>query len=300
MRLGRTLCVRKRRLDHSRPAAKSKHALNAASAMRKYGRVTIVGIQNTMVYRVNFLFRGLLGLVPLLATIYLWEAVYAGRAGDPTLAGYTLADMISYYLVVMVVDSLTAVTDDDWQIAADIRDGRIGHLLLKPIDYLGYRLCLFTAGRLVYCSVAALPIAAFLLWQRDQLVWPADPVVWMAFGASLLLTGLLQFLISYATALLAFWLLEISTFVFILFAFENLAGGHLFPLDILPPAVASALHWTPFPYQLFFPVSVFLGRVSGPELWEGLAIQAAWVVLMWMIARAVWRRGIRHYVAVGG
>jgi len=49
------------------------------------------------------------------------------------------------------------------------------------------------------------------------------------FPVSLILTALLQFFISYAMAMLAFWLLEISTFIFILFAFEYLASGHLFP-----------------------------------------------------------------------
>ena len=66
------------------------------------------------------------------------------------MGGYTLAEMISYYLVVNVVDALTAVTEDDWQIAADIKDGNISQFLLKPIDYLRYRLCLFAAGRMVY------------------------------------------------------------------------------------------------------------------------------------------------------
>ena len=56
--------------------------------------------------------------------------------------------MISYYLVVTIVDMLTAVNEDDWQIAADIKDGNISQFLVKPIDYLTYRLCLFGAGRL--------------------------------------------------------------------------------------------------------------------------------------------------------
>ena len=115
-----------------------------------------------------------------------------------------------------------------------------------------------------------------------------------------MLTGLLQFLISYTTALLAFWLLEISTFVFILFAFEYIAGGHLFPLDILPPGVLAVLEFTPFPYQLYFAVSVYLERVTGVELLRGLAIQAGWVGAMYLLARWVWSRGIKHYSAAGG
>ena len=67
------------------------------------------------------------------------------------------------------------------------------------------------------------------------------------------LTALLQFFTSYAMAMLAFWVLEVSTFIFILFAFEYIASGHLFPLDILPPALeqGSAIS-RPFPYQTLF------------------------------------------------
>src|SRR3954471_19652262 len=104
--------------------------------VQKYFHVFNVGIQNTLVYRVNFLFRSLFGLIPLMATISLWRAIYAGKQSD--VAGYTLAQMISYYLIVTIVDALTAVNEDDWQIAADIKDGNISQFLLKPIDYLSY------------------------------------------------------------------------------------------------------------------------------------------------------------------
>src|SRR5580765_5550076 len=217
--------------------------------MRKYGHVINIGIQNTLVYRVNFLFRSVFGLIPLTATIMLWRAIYEGKPPDAKVSEYTLAQMISYYLLVTIVDALTAVTEDDWQIAADIKDGNISQFLLKPIDYLTYRLCLFGAGRLIYTTVACVPVAAFIFVQRQYFVGPPDAATLGWFCVSLVLTGLLQFFISYTMALLAFWLQEVSTFIFILFAFEYIAGGHLFPLDILPPALTQALHFTPFPYQ---------------------------------------------------
>ncbi len=268
--------------------------------MNKYWHVFQIGIQNTLVYRVNFLFRASFGLIPLMATIYLWRAIYASNPDQTGVAGYTLAGMTSYYLLSTVVDALTAVADDDWQIAEDIKDGNISQLLLKPMDYLAYRLSLFLAGRVVYTTAAVLPVAAMLLLQHSFFVLPPDGLTLAVFAASTLLTALLQFLISYTMALLAFWVLEVSTFIFILFAFEYIAGGHLFPLDILPPVLAQALNLTPFPYQLYFPVSVYLGRVTGAELWRGLAVQAAWVLVMFGVARLVWRRGIKHYSAVGG
>jgi ABC-2 type transport system permease protein len=74
----------------------------------------------------------------------------------------------------------------------------------------------------------------------------------------------------------------------------------VFPLNILPPALERFLNCTPFPYVLFFPVSVYLGQVHGPDLWRGLGLQAAWLVFFYLLARVVWHRGIRKYSAVGG
>jgi ABC-2 type transport system permease protein len=101
-------------------------------------------------------------------------------------------------------------------------------------------------------------------------------------------------------AMLAFWVLEVSTFIFVLYAFEYIASGHLFPLDILPPALAKVLAFTPFPYQLYFPISIYMGKASGDALWRGFLIQLAWVVTAYLLARFAWRRGIKHYSAVGG
>ncbi len=268
--------------------------------MRKYWHVINVGIQNNLTYRFNFLARAVFGLIPLIAILYVWQKIYSGKAAGATVGPYSLGEMISYYLLTTVVDALTAVNEDDWQIAADIKDGNISQFLLKPIDYLWYRLCLFLSGRVTYLAVAVTPLTVFILYLHQYFVLPPD---WAAFGGflfSTVLTALLQFFMSYSMAMLAFWVLEVSTFIFILFAFEYLASGHLFPLDILPPGLERALYFTPFPYQLYFPVSIYMGKTTGMELIRGLLIQGLWVVAAYLVARFAWRRGIRRYSAVGG
>ncbi|MBI3876657.1 MAG: ABC-2 family transporter protein [Verrucomicrobia bacterium] len=274
--------------------------IGTQSAMTKYLHVLNIGIQNTLVYRVNFFFRAAFGLVPLMAMLFVWRTIYEGKGADARVGAYTLAQMVSYYLVVTLVDMLTAVAEDDWQIAADIKDGNISQFLVKPVDYLTYRLCLFLSGRLIYTASALVPVGLFLFVQRENFVMPSNFGTYGAFLVSVAMTALLQFLLSYTMALLAFWVTEVATFIFILFAFEYIAGGHLFPLDILPTPIATALNYTPFPYQLYFPVSVFLGRVTGGELARGLVIQAFWVVAAYALARFVWHRGIKKYSAVGG
>ena len=115
---------------------------------------------------------------------------------------------------------------------------------------------------------------------------------WSAFPISVLLTALLQFFISYTMAMLAFWLLEISTFIFILFAFEYIASGHLFPLGLLPPALQDALYCTPFPSMLYTPIGIYMGKIAGSAVGFGLLLQ-----LFWLLARlsaGAIRLGARH------
>jgi viologen exporter family transport system permease protein len=101
-------------------------------------------------------------------------------------------------------------------------------------------------------------------------------------------------------AMLAFWVLEVSTFIFILFAFEYIASGHLFPVDILPRYLERLLYFTPFPYQLYFPISIYMGKAAGQHLFRGLMAQLFWVGVAYGMARFMWQRGIKKYSAVGG
>jgi ABC-2 type transport system permease protein len=270
------------------------------AGMKKYWHVLNIGIQNNLTYRFNFLARTLFGLIPLTAVLLLWRTIYSSKAADATVSTYTLAQMISYYLLVTIVDALTAVNEDDWQIAADIKDGNISQFLLKPVDYLWFRLCLFVSGRLTYLAIAFIPLSLFILYLRQYFVLPANWPTFGLFVVSLTLTALLQFFLSYTMAMLAFWVLEVSTFIFILYAFEYIASGHLFPLDILPPTLERALYFTPFPYQLYFPVGIYMGKISGMELVRGLTMQALWVLFAYFAARFAWQRGIKRYAAVGG
>src|SRR5439155_12346353 len=146
----------------------------------------------------------------------------------------------------------------------------------------------------------ALPLAIFIFYLKAFFVLPQS---WAALGwflVSVVLTALLQFFTSYMMAMLAFWVLEVSTFIFILYAFEYIASGHLFPLDILPPALERALYFTPFPYQLYFPVGIYMGKTTGAELARGFGMQIFWVLFAYGAARFAWQRGIKKYAAVGG
>ncbi len=267
-------------------------------SVAKYRKLFDISLQNTVVYRWNFLLRSLFEVVPLLGTVFLWRALYASRG--QSIAGYDFGAMVYYFLLTLAVSNLITPADDDWQIAADIRDGQLNALLTKPVNYLWYRLSIFLGSRTIHAAVT-LPFVLLIFLAFHRFIrWPAHPETWVWTILSVTMAAFLQFFITYGIALLAFWFLEISTVIFIVLSFEYFLSGHMFPLDLTPPWFQAAAKWLPFTYELFFPVSIFLEKTRGPALYQGLAIQAGWVALAWVTGRAMWSRGLRHYGAYGG
>ena len=270
----------------------------STNRITKYASVFNIGLQNTFVCRWNYFLRALFGLIPLAGTVFLWGAVFKERGGG--LHGYDYGSMIYYYLLILLVSNLVVPTEDEWQIAADIREGQINALLTKPMSYLAYRLSIFLSGRLVYSLVTLPPIALIFLYFRDYIVLPNDPLTYLFATVSMLMAAFIQFFITYSLAMFAFWILEISTIVFIVYSFEYFLGGQMFPIDIMPSAIYAVMKWLPFYYELFAPIAIFLERLQGAALAQALAIQTGWLLLTWAWANAMWKRGLGHYQAVGG
>jgi viologen exporter family transport system permease protein len=266
--------------------------------LKKYLTVFNLGLQNTFVYRWNYFLRAVFGLIPLAGTVFLWRAVFREPGGG--MHGYTYGSMIYYYLLTIVVSNLVTPTEDEWQISADIREGQINSFLTKPLSYLAYRFSIFLSGRLVFTAVTIPPVALILFYFRDYLVLPSNALTYFCALLSLIMSALIQFFITYTIALFAFWILEISTIVFIVYSFEYFLGGQMFPVDIMPAAIQAALKWLPFYYELFCPIAIFMERLRGAEMGQALAIQVGWLFITWSVARYMWKRGLGHYQAVGG
>src|SRR6201987_4245650 len=143
----------------------------------KNASVFNIGLQNTFVYRWNYFLRALFGLIPLAGTVFLWAAIFKERGGG--LHGYDYASMIYYYLLTILVSNLVTPTEDEWQIAADIREGQINSFLTKPMNYLGYRFSIFLSGRLVYTLVTLPPIILIFLYSRTYVPFPNEPLTYV-------------------------------------------------------------------------------------------------------------------------
>lgn len=266
-----------------------------------YFTVLRISIAERLVYRVDFALGTLMRFLPIVTQIFLWQAVFAGMGGTgQTVAGYSMDNMIAYYLLTMVGRAFSSMPGLAGGIARDIRDGTIKKYLLQPVDMLGFLLMSRVAHKLVYYAVATFPFAlAFWLCRGYFAGWP-DPVTMAAFVASLVMSFLLGFFIEATLGMIGFWFLEVNSLLFVYMLASFFFSGQMFPPEMMPwpwPVILKAI---PLQYLAYFPASIFLHKIGGPELAWALAVEALWVALFFMAARTLFHYGVRRYSAFGG
>ena len=264
----------------------------------KYRQTFLTGLQSNIVYRINFTIRGFFSLFHLAAVVILWSAASTGTS---SLGGFSLAQTITYFVTLLILQFFISAFNEDYQISEEIRNGLINQFLLKPVNYFAYRFSIYLSARLVTGLMILLPVIVSYPLLKDYLVLPTD--TWrLALGLpALVMSALIQFGIAYCFGLMSFWFLEIQGLVILSMALESVLGGQIFPLDLMPEWLFKVSQYLPYYYQMYFPVAIFTGRLNDPALaLHGLLIQAGWVVVILALGQLLWRRGLRLHTAVGG
>jgi ABC-2 type transport system permease protein len=267
--------------------------------LRKYVNIFRVSLIERMAYRGDFLLGTLLRFLPVLTTILLWRAVYAG-AGDHKPGGFCLQDMIAYLLLIHISRMFSSMPGLAGGIARDVREGTLKKYLLQPLDMIGYLLSYRAAHKTAYILTSGLPYAALFFLFRDYFVRLPDPATLAAYVAALVLGFLIGFFLDVALGMAGFWFLEVTSLLWVVSTLNYFISGQMFPLDLLPPFWSGLLKALPFQYLAYFPAVVFLGKVQGRELVEGLLIELAWVAGLILFSRWLYARGLRRYSAYGG
>jgi ABC-2 type transport system permease protein len=267
--------------------------------MSKYLAVLKVGLADRFAYRANFFLGTLVRIVPFITTVFFWRAVIDDNAGD-AFNGYTSTTMTGYFILVFVARTFSSMPGLARAIATDIREGGLNRYLVRPIDYGAYQLALRIAHKAVYLVTAGVPFAVFMWLMRDYLPIDPDPGRIAAAVAAMLMSFLIGFYLHALVGLTAFWFLEITTFLFIYDMIEYFLSGHMIPLDLLPGWFQAVLGWLPFQFTAYLPAAILLGRVEPAECWRLLALEAAWAIALFAIARRMYRRGLQRYSAYGG
>jgi ABC-2 type transport system permease protein len=251
-----------------------------------------------LVYRVNFFLEILSGLFSSVILVFLWIADYRSSARD-AIGGYSFGEMVTYILGGGLINTFILTTAENPETSQSIQDGTLSSLLIAPINPygvwlvrdLGTKLFLFMVGLIGYTTV--------LFFFRAHLVFPGSPAHLACLGLSLLLAALLQFLIFEALSLLAFWIENTYGIRFTMRVIMEVVGGAIIPLSFFPEIIQKIFLLLPFPFLIYLPMRIFLGKIPLAEIPLELLKEVAWIGALGLVNLVLWKHGLRQYVSMG-
>ena len=220
----------------------------------------------------------------------LWRA--AAHANGGSIAGYS-AVALTWYIAtsesVTVSLNIRMISD----IGEDIASGAVAVELLRPASVLGVRV-VSEIGRAVPRLVTLLLAGAALSTVTGGA--PPRPAALVLVPLSAVLAISCNVVAQHAFAAAAFWIRDAGATWFLYQKLVFVLGGMLIPLEVLPHWLQTITRVLPFRAMSYAPA-----RLASGHLEPGLLIeQAAWLVVLSLVADAVFSAGERRLQVVGG
>lgn len=251
-------------------------------------------VRSVWMYRGDLVIAMASQLIQVVLLLVVWRTVYGGA---DAVRGITRSQAVNYAVLASCVQ--TALMPWSFSSLTErIRGGQIGVDLTRPLGLIAQ--CL---AQNVGTLLARLPITVVGLvtaWLIGAFTLPPHGPTAAIFALSLVLGVVLVLLMNLGMSFASFWSLEIGGYMMLYRLGTGLASGALIPLWFMPGWLAGALQWLPFQAQIFAPLSIYFGQVSGPGLWRTVGLQALWLVVVAVVLRLVWRRAVHKVVVLGG
>lgn len=229
---------------------------------------------------------------------FLWDSVFS----DPgrVVFGYDRDRILTYVFGILLLKALI-LSARAVDVASEISRGDLTNYLLKPINYFRYWFTRDISSKALNLIFAVVEAILLYLLLRPPFFLQTNFVTIAGFLISVFLAILLFFSILFLVNMIAFWAPSMgwsAQFLMIVIVVEFLSGA-IFPIDILPGSIQSILSYLPFPYLLYFPLQIYLGKLSSGIVVKSLLIAGVWVAILLFSVNSVWKAGLKRYAAEG-
>ncbi len=266
--------------------------------MKPYRCVFRMGIEKSLEYRADFFLSLFSAVFPIIIQTFLWNYLY-GNEDAAALFGYTYNEILIYTLLAGLVSKLVQ-TGLEYQVNEDIKLGGLNKYLVSPVSYGRYQLFSFLGEKAPQLVIMGAVAAGMIAFSVAVLGLELSPMRVLIFIVSLVLALLLNFFIFYSVALLSFWLTDVNLMFGTVSIVLVVVSGGVFPLDIFGEKLELLVNLLPFGYTTQFSVNIINGRFGWTQIGSGFLCQLFWIGFFGILARCMWKRGLKRFTAVGG
>lgn len=248
-------------------------------------------LRKKLQYRFEFWLEALLGSLGKFFLAYIvWVNIFA-ESGSSVIAGYTLSDMIAYYLIGVVINYILA---PDWCVLSEqVYRGEFSKYLLYPVSFRAYFFSQYLGKCLAASMQSSLLLIGCLYFMDFSLLSLGVSVITLGVAAGLF------FATNFLVEMIVFWVDHVWSLVVSLHFVTMMLGGLLMPLETFPYWASWLTKLLPFNGMVALPIATLTGRISMDAWLYQITIAAAWLIFFnWLIAR-VWNKAKFKYAGVG-
>ena len=232
----------------------------------------------------------------LLVQIFVYTAFYAIRTRPQPL---NLDEIITYFVLCQVSFMLMPFSGARSDVTSAIKSGDVVLQLTKPVDFQGYWFADECGRAYYYLFMRGLPtfLISLLLF---KVAIPQQPTVLIAFAISMTLSIFMSAAITITIFSSAFWTLDTTGISGMSYSIITFFSGMLVPIALWPEGLAYIARWLPFEGLIDIPFSIYLGKITGAEVWRAIGKQMTWNLFFLGLGRVLLSRGFSRLVIQGG
>lgn len=263
--------------------------------MRRYATIFSLYAQHALEYKARSFVWFFVIFMDAMVYLLFWRGALTSTS---TPGIWTFSEAVSYYLLILIAGSFLQVHIEEEVAFEDIQYGKLSQYLLRPFSYTKFKFFQELPWRIIQGGFGVLTLVGITIFvRRPEFIRDASAVPVVL--AIIVSAYFLCFIYKMIVGSLAFWTIDFSglhniqTIIFLLFS------GVLVPLHLLPPAIRDFALIQPIAYMLYFPVRAVQGALPTIELWRVLGMQWFWLIVLMILYRWLWKRGLRAFTAVG-
>jgi ABC-2 type transport system permease protein len=261
-----------------------------------YTALVRIAFQAQLAYRSQLWAHIFSQFIQVFFKIAVWGSVYGGLA---RVDGVSLPEMITYAVLAGTVLSAWEWASLIQGIDRVVKSGDIYVFLLKPLQYPLYLLA-SECGNLGFRLLAVVLPIVLTVGFTHGLLPPASLFHGAMFVVFWALSFVMLFLLSMLFGLLAFWLMTAFSLEWLLQGLLSVLSGSFVPLWFFPPSFARFVLHSPFAWVGFYPVAVYLGKLSPRDVLISLAFGLGWALLLSVGVARLWAKVTRRITVQGG
>ncbi|GIK84046.1 MAG: ABC transporter permease [Patescibacteria group bacterium] len=251
----------------------------------------------TLQFRAEVVIYSFLDVLPYFVLFFVWKAIF--KQVD-TLNSFTLSEIVNYYLLVIVIERLSATHFESWR-TEEIRMGKIDYFLTRPFSYLSEIYSKEVSSKLISILFSIPVISIFfianvIIYNIDQSNITLQSL--LIFLLMMLAAHTIQFFIALWIVLLGFWMEGSSGLEHFKWIVLTLFSGAMIPIEFMPNWLKTITNVLPFKYVFSVPITVLQNKYA-----LGLYdyVYVAFILFgMAYISKVLWEKAKFKYCSAGG